>query len=201
MKQHYAVITLFPFLSYLAPESLSGPVCIISSQLTVYQKPPWAYSIMWFTVCDVLYSSCFTLMQPLVCVCRQALTEERREGERSLMALSWAYLINRLIKKNLAFHIWEERSCHLYGKRWQRSSWRDGSVGVFLQDSLELLWMIFFQRGGMSKWRDLLRSVEEKIRLSHSTEKRPYVDITFLGKNASINHMGKNLVNFILVYK
>jgi len=40
MKQHYAVITLFPFHSYLAPESLSGPVCNISSQLTVYQKLP-----------------------------------------------------------------------------------------------------------------------------------------------------------------
>lgn len=47
MKQHYAVITLFPFLSYLAPESLSGPVYIISFQLTVYQKQPWAYNVIY----------------------------------------------------------------------------------------------------------------------------------------------------------
>lgn len=78
MKQHYAVITLFPFLSYLAPESLSGPVCIISFQLTVYQKPPWAYNViysMWCTVQFLLYTNAGAGLRISASSCSE---EERR---------------------------------------------------------------------------------------------------------------------------
>lgn len=120
--------------------------------------------IMWFTVCDVLYSSCFTLMQALLCVCRRAHTEERRGGEWPLMALSRAYLINRLINNPGLSHLRREELSSLWWEVMGEAA--DGMVRLAF--SYRTLWTsqddFFLSKRGMWKWRDSLRSGEEKIR-------------------------------------
>lgn len=180
MKQHYAVITLFPFLSHSAPESLSGPVCIISSQLTVYQKLHWAYNViycMWCTVQFLLFANACAGL------CMSASSYWGEEGRRTLADGPVLGLSNQQADKQPRPFTFEKREAVISTVRGDRGA-ADGMVQLAF--SCRTLWTAhgcFFKEGGCENWGQLKRRYEKTS---------IYVDITFVGKNASINHMENN---------